>query len=86
MDYAKRIGSAALALALLTASAPVTAAAPAPAAFPVKVMVFTLFAPETQPWLANEPITRTFAVKGAFAPVSCTDAGLCVTTTGMATP
>lgn len=89
MDFAKRLSSAALALSLLAATLPVTAAAQAPvttatqAPFDVKVMVFTLFEPETKPWLTNEQITRTFAVKGAFAPVSCTDEGLCVTTTGM---
>lgn len=52
-------------------------------AFPVKVMVFTMFRNETAPWLSAEPIVRPFPVDGAFSAVWCTDGGLCVTTTGI---
>lgn len=84
MRIASRLSSAALALSLMVAAVPVSAAAPAaPAPFDVKVMVFTLFENETQPWITNEKPTRTIPVKGAYAPVRCTDDGLCVTTTGM---
>ncbi|MGH7883044.1 MAG: purine-nucleoside phosphorylase [Candidatus Dormibacteraceae bacterium] len=50
--------------------------------FPVRVLVLTMFNPETAPWLAHEHLTTSFNVPGAFAPVRCDSSGLCVTTLG----
>jgi purine nucleoside permease len=52
----------------------------------VKVMVITLFGPEAAPWLQKLKITRKVTVPGLspdYPQVQCTDAGLCVMTTGM---
>ncbi len=54
--------------------------------FAPKALVITMFAGEAQPWLEGEALARKTAVPGltkAFPEVSCTDAGLCVVTTGM---
>jgi purine nucleoside permease len=50
--------------------------------FPVRVMVITMFAPETAPWLAGESLPVQIQVPGAFTPLRCNDSGLCVITTG----
>jgi purine nucleoside permease len=52
--------------------------------FQVKVLVFTMFSDETQPWLNNEKWPLTFTVPGAFSKVYCQTNGLCLTTTGEA--
>ena len=73
----------AAAASLLVAGA---AAAKSPAARPVKVMVITLFGPEAAPWLKQLPIRQAIRVPGLSAEypeVKCTDAGVCVMTTGM---
>jgi len=72
-----------LALALPFATA---IAAPPRSPIPVKVMVVTLFGPEAAPWLAQLPPTRSVRVPGLSAEypdVKCTEAGVCVMTTGM---
>ncbi|MBV8821464.1 MAG: purine nucleoside permease [Ktedonobacteraceae bacterium] len=51
--------------------------------FTVRVLVITMFALETQPWLQHEKLPLDFKVPGAFSDVRCNDDGLCVTTTGM---
>lgn len=51
-----------------------------------KVLVVTMFGGEAKPWLEGEAPTRKIAVPGlakAYPEVACTDAGLCVVTTGM---
>ncbi len=54
--------------------------------FHIRVLVLSMFGGatfgETQPWLQNEKLPKTFSVKGAFSPVHCNAAGLCVTTIG----
>ncbi len=68
----------------LAIAAPLAAAAQAPPA--PKVVVITMFGGEAKPWLEGEALTRKIAVPGlakAFPEVACTDAGLCVLTTGM---
>jgi purine nucleoside permease len=84
---------AAASLASLAACASTPEAAPAavaavavPAPLPVKVMVISLFGPEAEPWLKQLPLTKTIAVPGlsaTYPDVRCTDAGVCVVTTGM---
>ncbi len=54
--------------------------------FAPKALVITMFGGETKPWLEGEALTLKFAVPGfakAFPEVACSDAGLCVMTTGM---
>jgi purine nucleoside permease len=76
--------TAALLLTSPLASAPAAKAAPDTSApFDVKVLVITMFDPETKPWLDREKITRTYTVKGAYSPVWCTEEGVCVLTTGI---
>ena len=51
-----------------------------------KVLVITMFPPETKPWLDAERLTTKISVAGMnadFPDVSCNDQGLCVITTGM---
>jgi purine nucleoside permease len=52
------------------------------AAFPVRVLVITMFSLETAPWLQRERLPMTFRAPGAFGPVRCNPTGLCVTTIG----
>jgi purine nucleoside permease len=52
--------------------------------FPVKVLVFTMFASETRPWLQKEQLPLDFKVPGAYSDMHCSYDGLCVTTTGIA--
>lgn len=49
--------------------------------FMVRVMVFTMFDPETAPWLKNETLPLNFHVPGAYSDMHCNSDGLCVTTT-----
>ncbi|MER6143002.1 purine nucleoside permease [Streptomyces sparsogenes] len=51
--------------------------------FAVRALVITMFEGETKPWLERESLPRTIEIPGAYAPLHCDDAGLCVTTTGM---
>jgi purine nucleoside permease len=54
--------------------------------FAPKVLVVTMFGGETKPWLEGEAPTRKIGIPGlakAYPDVACTDAGLCVLTTGM---
>ncbi len=72
--------------ALLVASGLVAPAAADEPAFAPKVLVVTMFGGEAKPWVEGEPLTRKIAVPGlspAYPAVACTDAGLCVMTTGM---
>jgi len=51
-----------------------------------KVLVITMFPPETKPWLDGEHLTTKIPVAGMnadFPDVSCNAQGLCVLTTGM---
>lgn len=49
----------------------------------VRVLVLTMFDGETAPWLAKEQLPIRVSVPGAYAPLSCTRGGLCVTTIGV---
>jgi purine nucleoside permease len=51
-----------------------------------KVLVVTMFGGEAKPWLEGEALTRKIAVAGlskAYPDIACTDAQLCLLTTGM---
>jgi purine nucleoside permease len=64
-------------------------AAPALASEPLlapKVLVVTMFSGETKPWLENEALPQKISPPGlpkANPDVACSEAGLCVLTTGM---
>ena len=71
-----------LALLCLATALPATAR-PQPGRIAVRLFVITMFADETKPWLEEETWTRTLSVQGAYGPIHCNAAGLCVTETGM---
>ena len=51
-----------------------------------KVLIISMFPPETKPWLEGEHLTRKIAVAGMdkdYPNVSCNAQGLCAITTGM---
>ena len=78
--------AASLVVATAPASSSAADAAKAAAPRPVKVMIITLFGPEAAPWLDKLAITRSVRVPGLSADypeVKCTDADVCVMTTGM---
>lgn len=52
------------------------------ARYRVHVLVLTMFMGETKPWLANQRLPLMFRVRGAYSPLHCDLAGLCVTTLG----
>jgi len=66
--------------------APQVEARPTASRIAPKVLVITMFPPETKPWLEGEQLTTKIPVAGMnadFPDVSCNERGLCVLTTGM---
>lgn len=74
--------SVAATTALATAHGPRPANRPAAGPRHVRVLVLTMFSGETQPWLANLKLPVTVTVPGAYRPLHCSAAGLCVTMIG----
>ncbi len=84
-----RLAAAALAAALLVVlgASPASDAAARPpwpgARTPVRVLVITMFDDETAPWLARESLPLQVPVRGAYAPLRCGSAGMCVAQLGI---
>lgn len=87
MRRAARLRTAALVLAAALTAALTAAAVPGAAAtgraVRVRVLVITMILGETAPWLDHEVLPLHIEVPGAFAPLRCNRAGLCVATVGV---
>ena len=53
-----------------------------PGRFVVRMLVITMFVPETKPWLAHESLPLTTAVQAVPTSLRCASTGLCVATIG----